>query len=83
MSANWKDNYTQAYALKIGDRWFNRFISAGRVQTAWSLAGAALFMLDDERTGLNGLAGVEARLTKRGKAFTRVLVGVQEVPDAF
>lgn len=54
--------YKKAIAIVIGNRFFCRFGVRGRVQTAWSLAGARLFL--EAREDL--LSDVERRLRKKG-----------------
>lgn len=39
-------SFGSAEAIKIGNRWFFRFGKGKRLQTAWSLAGAKLFLPD-------------------------------------
>lgn len=42
-----KNPVTEACVIRIGDRYFCRFGKQKRVGTAWSLAGATLFLCDD------------------------------------
>lgn len=60
----------EAVAIVIGERYFCGFSLAGRVQTAWSLAGAKLFLAGREDL----IAAAEARLKKKNKSTTRVRV---------
>lgn len=64
-------NLTSARAIRLGDRYFYKFGAGGRVQTAWSLAGAKLFMHGDPRFD----AAVE-KIRKRGREATTVDVTV-------
>ena len=50
----------QATALIINNRYFSNFGPSGRLQTAWSLAGAALFNREDK------IVAVEKRLNQKG-----------------
>lgn len=59
----------KAVAVKLGDRYFYGFGPSGRVLTAWSLAGAALF-----GEWQDGLVKVERKLLAVGKMPRRVVV---------
>lgn len=73
-------NSRQAIALALGDRYFVRFGKGGRVQTAWSLAGATLFLAEDLQGGLpcDKLQAAMDRLQATGKAVKKVRVGCLE-----
>lgn len=60
----------RAVVIQLGDRYFYGFGQGGRVLTAWSLAGAALFgaRFDDK------LLTVEKKLLALGKLPRRVTV---------
>lgn len=58
---------TEAIAIKIGNRFFYR-TTAKRVLTAWSLAGAMLFMPDNEHK----ISAAEDTIIKRGYTPIRV-----------
>lgn len=63
----------QAYAIRINGRFFYEISRTNRVMTAWSLAGARLFLHHGD------IDTVCAKLEKRGKQFEVVtveLVGV-------
>ncbi|MFA0438622.1 hypothetical protein AB4560_01615 [Vibrio sp. 10N.222.51.C12] len=61
-----KNNKTNAKAIVLGDRFFCGFGKGGRVKTAWSLAGAKLFLLEgaDDK-----LETVTTKLTSKGTKF--------------
>jgi len=59
-----------AIAIKIGERYFLRIGKGGRIQTAWSLAGAKLFgpwMEEDITT-------IEKKLINKNKKCYRIFV---------
>lgn len=68
----------QAIAIKVetssGERYFVRFGKGGRVQTAWSLAGAKLFLACTRED----LDLVTSKLEAKNKKFSLVKIGVQE-----
>lgn len=47
MNRRIKNPVTEACVIRIGDRYFCRFGKQKRLATAWSLAGAKLFLGDD------------------------------------
>lgn len=57
----------RAYALRVGDRFFCGFGRRGRLQTAWSLAGAKLFLQKEE--------AIVERVEQKGRAARWVSVG--------
>lgn len=63
---------TEAIAIKIGNRYFCGFGKIGQVQTAWSLAGAKLFM----PTGKERIQIVTDKLNAKKKAFEMVNISV-------
>jgi len=69
---------SQAIAIKVetssGERYFVRFGKGGRVQTAWSLAGAKLFLA----CTTDNLDLVVSKLEAKSKTFSLVKIGVQE-----
>jgi hypothetical protein len=60
----------QALVIKIDDRYFSKFGKKGQVQTAWSLAGAEVFM--------NSLTPVLNKLDEKGKKYTVERVEIVE-----
>jgi hypothetical protein len=58
----------QATALVVNNRYFSNFGPSGRLQTAWSLAGATLFGREDK------IVAVEKRLNQKGYTAERVNV---------
>ncbi|AXX59854.1 hypothetical protein [Vibrio vulnificus] len=61
---------TSAIAILVdtpsGQRFFHSFGKAGSIQTAWSLAGAKLFLV----TAHDDISKVTERLTNKKKKFT-------------
>lgn len=68
------DGTKQAIVLKVGDRFYNKHTNK-RVTTAWSLAGAKLF-LDG-----TGLAIQEAEIVLKKKGYTPIRAIIQIVLD--
>jgi hypothetical protein len=66
------DNLSQAYVIKIGERFFVKFDKAGRTQTAWTLGGASFFAYGCSK----GHSGITARLESKGIAYKVCTVGV-------
>ncbi|MGY5830615.1 hypothetical protein ACXHQJ_11105 [Vibrio vulnificus] len=60
---------------KHGQRFFCRFGKSGCVQTAWSLAGAELFLKDDER-----IEKTTQRLESNNKKFKLHHVFMNQMP---
>ena len=60
---------TQAWGIKVGDRWLVRIGRRRRVLTAWSLAGATLFRDPAECSA--AMRRVADR-TKRSLAYVRI-----------
>lgn len=60
----------QALVIKIDGRYFSKFSKKGQVQTAWSLAGAEVF--------LNSLKSVLNKLDEKGKKYTVERVEIAE-----
>jgi len=60
----------KAQAIMIGDRYFCKFGKGGRVMTAWSLAGADLFLHQDR------IEAVTTKLDSKKKNYNVVSVGV-------
>lgn len=68
-----------AYVLQVGARYFAKLSKAGRVQTSWCLAGAALFQAGggiDYRDP--DMLKVVARLEAKGKSVRAVRIGPAE-----
>ena len=59
-----------AIVIKVGERFYVGPSKSGRLQTAWSLAGATLFCEWNEKPMLKA----EAEVAKRGKKCERVFV---------
>lgn len=55
--------FNKAYVLMFNDRFFCKFGKSKRVQTAWSLAGAELFLTTD------AAFDVQIKLEDLGKNF--------------
>ncbi len=68
----YKQAQKQAVAIKIGDRFFYGFGKKQRVQTAWSLAGASLYLsvYDDKVKDI--LATLEQKKKKPEVIFVEV-----------
>lgn len=66
---------TQACVIIIDGRYFSKFGKKGQVQTAWSLAGAELF--------LNSLEPVLKKLDEKGKKYRVELVELNERRHGF
>lgn len=67
-----------AIVLKVGERYYNGRTKAGRVQLAWSLAGAYLFA----PWRLDLLEEIEKRLRAKGYAPRRVILEAKEEGEA-
>jgi hypothetical protein len=61
----------KAIAIRVGNRYFLKFGKEGRIQTAWSLAGATLFQESDMLT----VHAIETRIAEK-----RHREGVRQVP---
>ncbi|MCL8385511.1 hypothetical protein [Xanthobacter aminoxidans] len=69
---------TQARAIMIGDRFFCRFGKVGQVQTAWSLAGAQLYLPDTH----HHINADTSRLDRLAKKYRIVMVQLAEEKGA-
>ena len=64
---------TRAIVLQVGDRFFTHYLNK-RVQTAWSLAGAKLFLEGDAKINI-----AENILKEKGYTSIRRLVIVKDL----
>ncbi|ELC0724470.1 hypothetical protein RII71_002399 [Vibrio parahaemolyticus] len=65
----------QAHVIKISGRYFSKFGKKGQVQTAWSLAGAEVF--------LSSLLPVLKKLDEKGKKYTVERIEVIDRVDCY
>lgn len=59
---------------RYGSRFFREWNKAGVLHTAWSLAGASLFLCQPERIEHPDLRKVKARLTREGRVWRQIVV---------
>lgn len=75
MTSRIENPVKQAHVIKISGRYFSKFGKKGQVQTAWSLAGAEVF--------LSSLAPVLKKLDEKGKKYTVELIEVFDHVDCY
>lgn len=63
---------TTAVVIEVGDRFFRGLGKKGQIQTAWSLAGAKLFLKREK----DEIARAEAKLRSKGYLCFRRNVGL-------
>ena len=71
--------WLHATAIVITDRrgcgrFFREWNKAGALHTAWSLAGATLFLCEPEEIEHPDLRRVKARLTSEGRVWRQIVV---------
>lgn len=76
----YQSNQGTAHVIALGDRFFLKFDKAGKVQTAWSLAGASLY---GHGSCQKKLASVFRKLQTAGKNPVLLTIGVIAPAMAF
>lgn len=71
--------WLHATAILITDkrgasRFFREWNKAGSLHTAWSLAGAKLFLCEPEAIEHPDLRKIKARLTREGRSWRQIVV---------
>lgn len=67
-----------AYVIRIRNRYFCGFDKAKRVNTAWSLAGAQMFLVNLRFPQDSKLIQAEEKLIAKNIKFDRLVVSLQE-----